>query len=336
LVFGTVAAVSAVGAVAAGGGIDAVFLAQAGVACLSALTLGVAVTRSWRGGIFPKIAPRMLREMGPYAILAFIGGLGYQWMINGTPLVFAAHVDAAVIPTFSVPHMVLQKLTVLSTSASFAFFPFASATSTGADRSRLSAAFQSHLRLTILVVGPVAGYLAVFARTLLGAWVNPEFGLAAAPCLKLLVVAALLLAISGPPADIARAFGHPGWVLAYTSSVAVFGVGISVVAIPSYGAVGAAFALFVSVLVGTIPLLLAVAQRLLGLRAWDVARTLGGPFVAVVIVTALYAAGAVLGGGLIGALITGGLATAAYAATGFLWVLKPREREALQQAAARA
>jgi hypothetical protein len=44
----------------------------------------------------------------------------------------------------------------------------------------------------------------------------------------------------------------------------------------------------------------------------------------------------ILRGGLIGALMTGGLATAAYAATGFLWVLKPREREGLQQITAQA
>jgi O-antigen/teichoic acid export membrane protein len=334
--FGTAAAVSAVGAVAAGGGIDAVFVLQAGVACLASLTLGVGVIRNWEGGMLPRIAPSALREMGAYAILAFIGGLAYQWMVNGAPLVLAAYVDAAEIPAFSVPHMVLQKLTVLIASASLAFLPFASAASMAADRSRLRAAFESNLRLTILAMGPVAGYLAVFAPTLLGAWVSPEFGLAAAPCLRLLAVAALLLALSGPPADVARGFGHPSWVLAYTSSVAVLEVSVSVVAIPSYGAVGAAFALSASVLVGTIPLLLMVAQRLLGLRAWDMARTLAGPSAAVGLVTALYAAGAVLGGGLIGALITGGLATAAYAATGFLWILKPREREALRQVAARA
>jgi O-antigen/teichoic acid export membrane protein len=336
LVFGTAAAVSAVGAVAVGGGLDAVFVVQAAVACLSSLTLGVAVIRSWEGGMLPRIAPGALREMGAYAILAFIGGLAYQWMVNGAPLVLAAHVDAAEIPEFAVPHSVLQKLTVLIASASLAFLPFASAAAMAADRSRLRVVFESHLRLTILVVGPMAGYLAVFAPTLLGAWVSPEFGLAAAPCLRLLAVAALLLALSAPPADVARGFGHPGWVLAYTSSVAVLGVSISVVAIPSYGAVGAAFALSASALVGAIPLLLVVAQRLLGLRAWDVARTLAGPSAAVVLVTALYVVGAVIGGGLIGALITGGLATAAYAATGFLWVLKPREREALQQVAAQA
>jgi O-antigen/teichoic acid export membrane protein len=273
--------------------------------------------------------------MGSYALLTFIGGLAYQWMINGAPLVLAANVDAAEIPSFSVPHMVLQKLTVLIASASLAFLPFASAASTAADRSRLKAVFESNLRLTILVMGPVVSYLAVFAPTLLGAWVNPEFGLAAAPCLRLLAVAALFLALSGPPADVARGFGHPGWVLAYTSSVAVLGVSISVVVIPSHGTVGAAFALSASVLVGTIPLLLVVAQRLLGLSAWDVARTLAGPSTAVILVTAFYVAGAVIGDGLIGALITGGLATAVYAAAGFLWILKPRERAALRHVAAR-
>lgn len=334
-VFGTAAAVSAVGAVAAGGGIDAVFRVQAGVAFLSSLTLGVAVMRSWEGRMWPLIAPGALREMGAYAILAFIGGLGYQWMINGAPLVLAAHVDSAAIPAFSVPHMVLQKLTVLVGSASLAFLPFASAALTAADRSHLKAVFESHLRLTVLVMGPVASYLAVFAPTLLGAWVSPEFGVAAAPCLRLLAVAALFLALSGPPADVARGFGHPGWVLAYTSTVAILGVSISVVVIPSQGAGGAAFALAASVLVGTIPLLLMVAQRLLGLRARDVARSLAGPSTAILVVTAFYVAGAVVGEGLIGALITGGLATAAYAAVGFLWVLRPREREALQQVAVR-
>ena len=334
-VFGTAAAVSAVGAVAAGGGVDAVFAVQAGVACLSSVTLGIAVMRSWEGGMWPRITRAALREMGAYAILAFIGGLGYQWMINGAPLVLAAHVDAAEIPAFSVPHMVFQKLTVLIASASLAFLPFASAASTAADRSRLKAVFESHLRLTILVMGPVTSYLVVFAPTLLGAWVSPEFGVAAAPCLRLLAVAALFLALSGPPADVARGFGHPGWVLAYTSTVAILGVSISVVVIPSHGAVGAAFALLASVLVGTIPLLLLVAQRLLGLRARDVARSLVGPSTAIVLVTAFYAAGAVVREGLLGALITGGLATSAYAATGFLWVLRPREREALQQVAAR-
>ncbi len=331
--FGTAAAVSAVGAVAAGGGIDAVFWMQAGVAGLSSFTLGIAVTRSCGGRLAPRITPWAVREMGAYAGLAFVGGVAYQWMINGVSLVLATRVDSALIPSFSVPHMVLQKLTVLIAAASLAFLPFASAASMAADRSGLQAVFQSNLRLTILVMGPVAGYLAVFAPTLLAAWVNPEFGVSAAPCLRLLAVAALFLALSGPPADVARGFGHPGWVLAYTFSVAVLAVGISLVAIPGRGPVGAALALSASVVAGTIPLLVVVARRLLGLDARAVGRSVAGPSAAVVLVTALYVIGSVVGEGLVGALVTGGLVTTAYAAAGFLWILRPRERAALQQAA---
>jgi O-antigen/teichoic acid export membrane protein len=333
-VFGTAAAASAVGAIAAGKGIDTVFVAQAVVASLSALTLGVAVIRTWKGKVWPRVALPALRAMGAYAVLTFVGGLAYQWMVNGVPLVLAAHVDAAEIPEFSIPHTVLQKLTIFIGSASLVFLPFASATATGVDRSRLKAVFESHLRLTMLVMGPVTAYLAVFAPTLLEAWVSPEFAVGAAPCLRLLVVTVLVLAISGPPADVARGFGRPGWVLAYTSGVAALGVSISVVTIPLRGPVGAAFALSMSVVVGTIPLLLVVAHRLLGLRALDVMRSLAGPSVAVALLTMLYVIGAIIGRGLLGALITGSVATTSYAAAGFWLVLKPREREALQQVVA--
>lgn len=332
-VSGTAAAATTVGVVAAGGGIEAILLMQAGIACLSSVTLAVVVMRSYPRVIRPRVTRGVLQEMGAYAILAFIGSFAYQWMINGAPLILAVHVSAAALPAFSVPHLVLQKLTVLMGSASLVFLPFASAASDGADRSRLRVAFESHLRLTILVMGPMTGYLAVFAPALLGAWVNPEFGRAAAPCLRLLAAGALVLALSGPPADVARAFGRPGWVLAYTSGVAGLGLVISLVAIPLHGTVGAAFAFFASVLVGTGPLLLVVAQRFLGLGMRDLARILMGPSAAVGVVTALYMAGAVIGGGLIGALISGAVATAAYVATGFLWVLTPIEREALQQVA---
>jgi len=335
-VFGTAAAAAAVAAIAAGGGLTAVFVAQATVACGSGLVLAAVVTRFRRGTMRFRIERKVLREMAPYAIVAFVGGIAYQWMVNGPPLVLAAHVNAAEIPAFSVPHMVLQRLTVLINAGSTVFFPFVSGSSIGSDSSRLKLAFQSHVRLTILFMGPVVGFLVVFAPTLLGAWVSPEFSRAATPCLRLLAVAALFLAIAGPPSDVARGLGRPGWVLAFTSSAAILGVVISMVAVPSYGARGAAFALCSSVLASTVTLVVTVARRFLGLRIRDLARTLGGPAAAVALVTAGYAAGATIGAGLVGALVTGTLATVVYAAAGFFLVLAPREREALQQVVVQA
>jgi hypothetical protein len=79
-----------------------------------------------------------------------------------------------------------------------------------------------------------------------------------------------------------------------------------------------------------------VARYLLGLRIRDIARALAAPLAGLILVTALYAGGAAIGAGLLGAVITGGLVTAAYAAAGFLWILEPRERQALRQIAVQA
>jgi O-antigen/teichoic acid export membrane protein len=336
VMFGSAAALGAVVAVATGGGIRTVFVAQAGVALLASTTLAVALARIRGEGVRPRLDRGTLREMGRYGAIVFVGGIAYQWMINGPPFILAVYVSAASIPAFSIPHVILQKLMILVAAAGLAFLPFASAASAAADRSRLAAAFESNLRLTMLVMGPVTAYLGVFAPTLLGVWVSPDFALAAAPSLRLLAAAALVLALSGPPADVARGLGRPGWVLAYTFAVAIVGIGASVVAVPSHGPVGAAFGLLLGVLVGTFPLLFVVARRLLGLRARDMTRALAGPSAGLILVTTLYVAGAAIDVGLLGAVITGGLATAAYAAVGFLWILQPRERHALWRIAAQA
>src|SRR5262249_38496274 len=119
------------------------------------------------------------------------------------------------------------------------------------------------------------------------------------------------------------------WVLAYTSAVALLGLGASEVLVPRYGAVGAAFALFVSILCGTVVLFGAVARRLLQLSVRDVAFALALPVAAVVIVAAFYAVGAVMSTSLPAALVTGALVTAAYAGGALLLILKRRERHAL-------
>jgi hypothetical protein len=228
-IFGTTAAVGAVVAVAAGGGIRMVFVAQAGVALMDSLILTLILARIRGEGIRPRVDPATLREMGEFGAIVLVGGIAYQWMINGPPLILAVYVSAANIQAFSIPHTILQKLVVL---------------------------------------------------------------------------------------------------------VAVVGIATSVEVVPSHGAAGAAFALFLRALVGAFPLLFAVTRRLLGLRTRDVVRALAAPSLALLFVTALYAGGAAIDAGLLGAAITGGLATAAYAAARFLWILEPREHQALRQIAA--
>lgn len=330
---GTTASVASVVAIMLGTGLTGVFLAQAAISLLSVGVLWWAVVRAHGRAIHLRPQRAHLREMGTFGILAFAAGVAYQWMINGPPLVLSTRVEAAVLPAFTVPHIVVQRFAALASSVSLVFFPFASAASVGEDRSHLSAVFQSNLRLTLLVMGPVAAYLTVFGEALLGAWVSPEFARDATPCLRVLAPAALMLAAASPAADVARALGRPGWVLFYTAGVALIAIVTSFVLIPGYGAVGAALALLIALTTGFFPLTVAVATRLFALRPAAIFERLLSPLVAVVALAAAYEIGRAANDSFSSAMVTGAAATAAYTAVSYFLLLETRERGALRRAA---
>jgi len=329
-VFGTAASGGAVATVALGGGLPEVFAVQTAVSLVSCLVLGAAVVHLRGAGLRPRIERGALKEMAAFGIVLFLAGIAYQWMVNGPPVVLAARVSTAEIPAFSIPHTILQKLAMLVAAASVVFFPFASAASTDRDRTLLAAVFRSHLRLTVLVMGPIAAYLAVYARPLLSAWVSPAFAETAAPCLQVLAVAALVLSVSGPPADVARALGRPRWVLVYTTSVAVLGVGLSLLLVDSYRTFGVALAVLLSLALATAPLLVLVAGRLLALGPAALARSLARPVAAVAAAALAWLALAPALHSVLAVLVAGAVVTAGYAAATAAWVLESRERESLR------
>ncbi len=331
-VFGTAAAFAAVATVAAGGGLVGVMVAQTVIGAAGALILGLGVRRERKEPLRFRLSRPTLRAMAAFSVFAFAAGLAYQWMINGPPVVLAAHVSAAEVPPFSVPHQVLQKLTLLIGSASMAFFPFASAASAGDDR-RLAQVFLSHTRLTLLVMGAIVAYLMVFPGPLLTAWIGAEFARAAAPCLSLLALAALVLALSGPPADVARGLGHPSWVLVYTAFVAGLGLATSFWLVGPYRATGAALALLTGVVAGTLPFFWVVARRLLRLRAKSIVGGLGPPVLAVLVLVAFYTGVSRMVGGLVPLLALGALGTSVFAILVYGLVLDSRERGVLRRAA---
>jgi O-antigen/teichoic acid export membrane protein len=332
---GTAASLGSVAVVALGGALRGLFRLQAAITVLGLLLLVLGAARA-RALAWPRPDRRTAVEMARFSAVVFLAGIAYQWMINGPPLVLGALVGAAEIPAFSVPHLVLQKLAMLIAAASLAFLPFASAAAAVPGGGGLGGAFRAHLRLTLLTMGPVSAYLAVFAHPLLAAWVSEGFAQAAAPCLRLLAAAGLVLAVSGPPADVARAQGRPLWVLVYTAVVAAVGLLGSLLLVPRWRAPGAAAAFFLALLVGTPPLLIAVARTLLAIHPAALARTVAGPLAAVAALAAVYALGARACPGLLPALATGALATTAFAFAAYRLVLEPGERAALRRLLRRA
>ncbi|HUR85627.1 MAG TPA: MATE family efflux transporter [Solirubrobacteraceae bacterium] len=327
---GTLISASAVATVAFGGELDDVLLVQLLVGSVSFLVLAALVSGRGRW-LLPRFHRPTASEMARYAGFVFLAGLAYQLMLQGPPTVLAGHVDTAELATYTVPAIVLQQVTLLATSASLGFLPLASAESASADRSRLAAIFRSHVRLSLLVMGPIAAYLAIFAEPLLATWIDADFAAEAADPLRFLSAAAIVLAISGPPADVARGLGRPAWIVAYTVSAAALEIVLALALVSRHGAAGVAAGMWIGLTLATLPLLLIVARRLLDLPSAALAAAVAPVLLAVLALTGLYAAGAALGGAFAGAIVTGTIATAAYAAVVWTKVLDDGERRALSR-----
>ena len=251
-------------------------------------------------------------------------------MIQGPPAVLAGEAPAAELAAFAVPALVLQQLSLLSRSTSLGFLPFASGESVEDDRSHLAAVFLSNTRLTLLVMCPVASSWPRLREPLLTAWIGRDFAHQAAEPMQLLAAAVVLLAISGPAADVVRGLGKPGWALVYTLVAAAIGIVVSFIAVGSLGAAGAALALLVAVGTATPPFVAATSISLLRMPAGSVLRALSGPLVSAAIVTGLFLAIAGSGSALSIAALATALVGLGFALTVYSWVLTPLERSTLK------
>jgi len=328
---GTLVSAAAVVSVALGGGLDTVLLTQLVVTSLSVCVLAAAVISTHDRWIVPRIHRATFTSMARFSGFVFVAGVAYQLMLQGPATVLAGSAGTAELATYAVPAIVLQQLTLLAVSASLGFLPLASAASASTDRSRLAAIFRSHLRLTLLVMGPIVAYLAVFGEPLMATWIDARFAAQAAGPLRFLAGAALMLALSGPAADVARGLGRPGWVVVFTVASAGLTVVLSLVLVSAHGAAGVAFALCAALTMTVLPLVVIVSRRLLSLSTVALAAGLAPVLLAGLASAALYLLGAVVSDSFAGALLSGLLVTVLYALVAYRYVLDDRERRAFRR-----
>jgi O-antigen/teichoic acid export membrane protein len=325
-VFGTLASVAAVSVAAGGGGLRGVLAAQVGVSGGMCATLLRAVAKATDAPLRPRLHSPTFRAMAGYGIFILMSGLATQTMIQGPPAVLAGYSTTAEVAAFAVPNLVLQQLVGLISASSLGFLPYVSAASADSDRTQVSAVYRANLRMTLLIMGPIAIYLAIFARTLLATWIDPSFAAQAQVPLRLLAAAIVMLALSAPPADVARGFGRPALVTIYTALTAAATVGLALAAVPAHGAAGAAFALAAGLTLTTLPFMFVIAIRLLGLRPAALLDSLYAPVLALLGVAAIFGAVALGSGSFTITLAAGLVGTVAYATVVFRFVLDERER----------
>lgn len=333
VVFGTLSSASSVSTVALGGDLPVILGCQLFISCVTTLVLGVAVMRAVGRWIRPALDLETFKRMAGFGFFVLLAGLAYQGLLQGPPTVLASRATTREVAAFSVPGLVLAQLILLMTSTSLSFFSFASGESIQSGRTHLAAVYLSNLRLTLLTMGPIVAFLAVFAHPLLSAWVGAGFADHSAAALRFLSIAALMLSLSAAPVDVSRALGRPSWALVYTAAGAVVAVVLAIVTVSRHGAAGAAASLMVAVVITTPPLVAVVSSRLLGLGMVELGTSFLTPIVAVcalagVFLLTLRAAPdieAALGVGVCGSIL--------FAIAAFVLVLRPQEQSALRRAA---
>jgi O-antigen/teichoic acid export membrane protein len=323
---GTLSSLSSVSVAAAGGGLDAVLVAQVVIAgSLCVILLGL-LNRATAAPLRPRFHRAMFKAMAGFGGFILLAGVATQAMIQGPPTVLAGYSTTSQVAAFAVPNLVLQQLVGLVGATSLGFLPFVSGASVRADRHHLGAVYVANLRLSLLVIGPVAVFLAVFAHPLLSTWITPSFAAKAEGPLRFLAAGIVILALSAPPADVARGLGHPSRVAAYTGLSAAATVGLAFLAVPGHGAGGAAFALAVGLALTTIPFVFVIGRSLLSLRGGILVRAFLGPGAALGLLALIDLAGVLISPSFVSAVITGIAGTVAYAVVTFAAVLDARER----------
>jgi O-antigen/teichoic acid export membrane protein len=267
--------------------------------------------------------------MARFSVFIMLGGIASQTMIQAPPAILAGYKTTAEVAVFAIPNTVFLQLGTIVGTAGMAFLPFVSAAAVEADHTPIRAIYAANLRLTVLVLAPVLAFIGVFAHPLLTAWISAHFAATATAPLRLLMGAALMLALSGAPNDLARAFGKASLVTLYTVLASCACVAASLLAVPAHGPAGAALGLLTGLTLVTVPFLFLDARWLIELSPRTLARALSGPCAGALLVLALYVAGLLISDSFLSAIVTGAVATPIYVAVAARVLLDSREREVL-------
>lgn len=331
-IFGTLLSGCAVAAALVFEDVRAVLAAQALVSLLDCIVVFTMLGKALPAPLRPSFHSPTFRDMAGFGAFVLATGLAYQAMMQGPLTVLVGLAPAAEVAAYAVAAIVFQQILLLVRAAGTGFVPYASAESAVHDRARLALVFRSYLRLIIAVIGPVVGFLLVFAEPILTVWLGADFAAQADDPLGILALAGFVLALSTPSAEVALGLGRPGWNLAYALVAGAVGTTVALLLAGGSGASGAALGLMIGVSVVTPPFVFLTANRLLRQPPMYVITSLAVPGLGGLAAVGMYFLSSLAIPGFAGAAVAGAL-TVPYAFATHRFVLDKDERRTLKRGA---
>jgi O-antigen/teichoic acid export membrane protein len=247
-----------------GFGLVAIVLALSSLRLLSVAGYWVVLRRCVSG---LRLTWALRRELLP-SLLRFGGWVTVGNVINGALVsmerfFISAIVSVSAVGFYTAPMELVNKLWVIPVGIMTAIFPAASGLGkdgfTGVDTM-----YRRLFKYLLMLVGPLAGALYVFAHDLMRAWMGGDFASKSSYVLQILSIGVLINCFVHIPYNFTHSLGRPDLTAKVFMAELVPYVGLLLWAVKGWGIVGAAFAWSLRVCVETL-VLACIAWRVFGL-----------------------------------------------------------------------
>ena len=201
------------------------------------------------------------KKLFSFGLRQFVGNLASQINIQVSKYILGLSLAVKIVPVFSIPQNVMVKGTGVISQLTLAFFPLSASLVTKEKIKKLSR-LVTGLQFSILFIGILQVlFIYTLGDDVLHLWLNnPNFVIQAYPILKVLSWYFLLTTITPIPTSVLDSINLPQVPSFFAVLTAILTLGSMLYLVPSFGALGAAYAyVFASAI--TVPLFLFVFCR---------------------------------------------------------------------------
>ena len=194
----------------------------------------VALARHLLGGLGLRVRLRypFWAELGRFGTLKVIQQIASLLVQHLDRLLVAVFLSAPIVAFYAAPLDLAQRLLMVQTNVSSAFYPAACAAA--ADRPAFLRLYERTSRAVTAATFGLAMVLIVFAGPILGAWVGPEMAARSANLLRVLAIAYALMALTAIPSSAADALNRPEIAARYSVAGLAINVTLAVILIPRF------------------------------------------------------------------------------------------------------
>jgi O-antigen/teichoic acid export membrane protein len=222
--------------------LGAVLATTCAIACVSAITKGIATSRLLGVNVLtPRIPDRQtLRRVLGFGVWSWLSVIGSLLYVHADRLLIGAMLGATALGYYTVCAQLAQQLHALPAAAMSVLFPLISRKSQNANAEAIARVQTAGIGANVAMALGLGGVFLLYGDDLLRLWMGAEFARGAGDVLFWLVIAYLILALTIAPYYLLLGRNEARYASLTNLLGGIAGLAAALVLIPVAGAVGAA------------------------------------------------------------------------------------------------